>query len=422
MNSAAVEEAKEAPDTQLKRTPILIAVALSIIAAGSYTTLAGLLTITFVEQLGWSLSLISVGVSINMVLYGLTAPFSVFYMEKYGVRNVSVAALMVLVAGSFMCLMSNALIFTLSWGFLVGLGSGCLTMAYGALVARTWFPDAQGTVAGILTASAVFGQFALLPVWAEAITLYGWRAPLIGCGLLAFVAILVNYWFLSAERLGKHEDNFSNITNRSVINVFSTLFSVMGHRTFWILVALFLVCGATTNGLMWSHFTLASSDAGISATSASIVLLLIGVFNVFGTVFSGWLCDRISPRLILTFVFIARALTLLWLPLIFSSGFDTRLVAFGIIFGVLDVATVPPVIALCNRVFGQAGPSVFGWINAFHQIGAGAMALGGGLIRSSYGTYFGMWVLAGVLCVIAAVLVYASRYQSQDHRVATGSQ
>jgi predicted MFS family arabinose efflux permease len=84
----------------------------------------------------------------------------------------------------------------------------------------------------------------------------------------------------------------------------------------------------------------------------------------------------------------------------------------------LDVATVPPVITLCNRVFGREGPAIFGWINAFHQIGAGAMAASGGAIRESFGSYTLMWQLAGGLCFLAAVLVYLNRYK--EHSAGVG--
>jgi predicted MFS family arabinose efflux permease len=412
MSNYEIKEASEPTGSLKQRIPILAAVALSIIAAGSYTTLAGLLTRNFVEQLDWSVSAISLGISINMVLYGVTAPFSIYLMGKYGVRKISTISLLILALGSVLCLVPNALIFNISWGILVGVGCGSLTMAYGALVARTWFNDSQGIVAGILTASAVFGQFALLPFWAKMIDYFGWQAPLLGCGILALLAALINFYVLSRHRLGSHESNFSSEISKPFSSVFTILLSVMGERAFWTLVILFLVCGATTNGLLWSHFILACGDAGINATMASTVLLMVGVFNVVGTVFSGWLCDRISPRVILVFVFIGRALTLFWLPLILTNEFDPRLVTFGIVFGILDVATVPPIIALCNRVFGQDGPSVFGWINAFHQVGAGGMALVGGLMRANFGSYTSMWVLAGGLCVLAAFLVFTSSYRA----------
>ena len=72
------------------------------------------------------------------------------------------------------------------------------------------------------------------------------------------------------------------------------LLRYMRRRPFWILVLLFLICGATTNGIMWSHFTPAAVDCGITVEAASFVLALIGIFNVAGTMAAGWLADRMS--------------------------------------------------------------------------------------------------------------------------------
>lgn len=395
-----------------KQWAALVAAVVSIVAAGSYTTLAGLLSTTATAELGWSVSSISGGIGLNMALYGLTAPFAIFAMEKFGIRKVSVVALCTLMAGSALCLVPNLFLFNFSWGLLVGLGTGSLTMAYGALVARTWFGANQGTVAGVLTASAVFGQFAILPLWAELAALFGWQAPLLGCTALAAVAIVVNLLLMGDERRHAAEADGVRAGNKRFTDIFRVLFTVMKSRAFWTLVGIFLICGATTNGVMWSHFIPAAGDAGMSATAASSVLFLIGVFNVFGTVASGWLADRISSRLILAFVFVGRGATFLWLPLIMASDFDARIATFGILFGILDVATVPPVIVLCNRVFGREGPTVFGWINGFHQIGAGTMAFTGGMIRTTYGSYDLLWMIAGVLCIVAATLAYANRYRT----------
>ena len=167
---------------------------------------------------------------------------------------------------------------------------------------------------------------------------------------------------------------------------------------------------------MWSHFTPAAVDCGITVEAASFVLALIGIFNVAGTMAAGWLADRMSSRVILMVVFFGRSLTLLWLPLIFWGAFEPQLVVFGVIFGMLDVATVPPVIVLSNRVFGRNGAIVFGWINAFHQLGAGGMAFVGAHIRTQLGSYDLLWFASGVIAMVAALLVFLDRYETQDGR------
>jgi len=410
MNQMLVEKKPSAPN----KWGTLTAVIFSIIAAGSYTTLAGLISTQFIEQ-GWSAASISIGVGVNMAMYGITAPFAIFAMQRYGIRRVALMALTLLIFGSFVLLIPNLVIFNLSWGLLIGIGTGTLTMAYGALVARTWFPEKLGTVAGILTAAAVFGQFALLPAWAEIALLYGWRAPLIGCAVLAMIAMIANILLMKNQPLETTEKTVSFSAHaKRFMDVFPILISAMKSKPFWVLVFIFAICGATTNGLLWSHFTPATSAVGISVTVASSILFLIGVFNIVGTVSSGWLADRISPRLILSVVFFARAGTLFWLPVIIASGYNPQLITFGVLFGIMDVATVPPIILLCNRVFGDDGPAIFGWINAFHQIGAGAMALTGGLIWAEFEQYDYMWILAGGISVVASVAVFLNKYNKQQ--------
>ena len=401
--------------TRITNIRILTATIASIVAAGSYTTLAGLLITQFSIDLGWTAATVSVGVALNMLLYGVTAPFALILMDRYGIKPVSIAAMLLLLVGSAVCLWPSVTGFNFAWGFLVGLGTGCLTMAYGAHVARLWFPRSVGTVSGVLTAAAVVGQFALLPLWTAAMTRYGWQAPIMGCSALTIAAIVLNWiWMKEPD-----DHQLDQVTARSslflaIADVIIRLFQFMQHRTFWILVLLFLICGATTNGIMWSHFTPAVVDCGINVEFASFVLALVGIFNVAGTMAAGWLADRISSRVILMVVFCGRSLTLLWLPLIFWGAFETQLVAFGILFGMLDVATVPPIIVLCNRAFGRNGAIVFSWINAFHQLGAGGMAFVGAHIRTELGSYDLLWFATGLIAMGAAFLVFLDRYDGHD--------
>lgn len=397
------------------RRGLLVAGITSIVAAGSYTTLAGLLTTDLVETLGWGVDAIGPGIGINMLFYGLTAPVSIYAMQRYGIARVANLALVLLIMGSALILFPMPLVFNIAWGFVIGIGTGCLTMAYGSLIVKTWFPDRQGTISGYLVASSVFGQFALLPVWSEVMEAFGWRAPLIGSAMIAAVAIGINLVFLR-ERPGFR--SVREATRRPTgdgffESVFQSLLGAFRTRIFWVLVVLFMICGATTNGIMWSHFTMAAALCGLTVTAASSVLLLVGVFNVIGTTASGWLTDRISVRLILAVVFLVRALTLLWLPSMLDGVLDYRLVTFGMIFGIMDVATVPPVIAICNRVYGENGPSIFGWVNAFHQLGAGLMAYSGSVIWLVFGSYDPLWYVSGGLCAVACLVVFNGRYQGK---------
>jgi hypothetical protein len=169
------------------------------------------------------------------------------------------------------------------------------------------FRARSGLVSGVLTAAAVVGQFALLPLWTAAMTRYGWQAPIIGCGLLTIAATGLN-WLWMGEAEDRRQDRQGRKVPQQPLflvvgEVVIDLLRYMRRRPFWILVLLSLICGAKTNGIMWSHFTPAAVDCGITVEAASFVLALIGIFNVAGTMAAGWLADRMSSRVILMVVF-----------------------------------------------------------------------------------------------------------------------
>ncbi|GAA5063580.1 MFS transporter [Nocardia callitridis] len=402
---------------------------MALIAAGSFTTIAGLVTGPLVDTKGWGRTGIGAGVGINMVLYGAVAPFTAAAMDRYGVRRVTALALLVLAVSSVLIaeLTPSVLWFVLWWGLLVGIGTGSITMVFGATVANRWFREKIGLATGVLTAASVLGQFAMLPLLSVVLAQQDWRWPVLMCGGLAVLALIGVLIFLrdspaavGALRYGaadSRDDGAPSATSRSV-NPFrrtiDALRECLRDSRFWVLAFMFALCGATTNGLMWSHFTPAAHDHGMAATSASGLLAIIGATNILGTVSAGWLSDRIEPRLLLALFFLGRGLSLAVLPVLLVSDLNPSLVTFAVFFGILDVATVPPTLALCRHYFGENAALAFGWVNVFHQFGAGAMGLVGGMIREVGGSYTPVWILGAVGCVLAAVLGATT---SRIHRV-----
>lgn len=393
--------------------------AAALMATGSYTTIAGLITEPLVTTQDWSRGDIGIAVAINMVLYGAVAPFSAALMDRYGIRKIAVFAL-VLLAGSSTLLVTatpSAGWFIVWWGFLVGVGTGSITMVFGATVANRWFADRIGLATGILTSASVVGQFAILPLLSTLMSRTDWRAPIMVCGALAAGAAALAFFALRDDpsdlgvaRYGSNpvrdlEARSTTASGQSALaRTLHVLRNCVRNPAFWLLSFMFFLCGATTNGLLWSHFTPAAHDHGMAATAASSLLALVGIANILGTVSAGWLSDRIEPRILLAGSFLVRGSTLAVLPLIFTSQVNPSLVGFAIMFGILDVATVPPTITLCRHYLGADSALAFGWVNVAHQIGAGAMAVTGGLIRESVGAYTSVWILSAFLCVAAATM------------------
>ena len=125
---------------------------------------------------------------------------------------------------------------------------------------------------------------------------------------------------------------------------------------FWLLAGSFAICGMTTNGLIGTHFIPAANDHGMPTTVAAGLLATIGILDVAGTVFSGWLTDRVDPRILLVVYYTGRGVSLLLLPSLLSPHAEPSTWVFVIFYGLDWVATVPPTIVLCRNYFGAQHP------------------------------------------------------------------
>jgi len=148
----------------------------------------------------------------------------------------------------------------------------------------------------------------------------------------------------------------------------------------------------------------AAHDHGMAMTTAAGLLAVVGVFDIVGTIGSGWLTDRVDPRLLLGVYYTLRGASLAVLPLLMTDQVKPSMVVFVVFYGLDWVATVPPTVVLCRQLYGDAGTVVFGWVFAAHQLGAAAAAAAAGTVRDLTGAYTIAWLSAGALCAVAAVL------------------
>jgi predicted MFS family arabinose efflux permease len=182
-----------------------------------------------------------------------------------------------------------------------------------------------------------------------------------------------------------------------------------GSGAFWLLVGGFTICGLTTSGLLGTHFIPAAHDHGMPETTAAGLLALVGIFDIAGTIFSGWLTDRFDAAVLLGVYYGLRGLSLLVLPDLFAATAHPSMLVFILFYGLDWVATVPPTIALCREKFGASAPVVFGWVSASHQVGGAVAATAAGAVRDSFGAYTLAFYAAGGLSIIAAVLSLSIR-------------
>ncbi|BDH11432.1 MFS transporter [Streptomyces hygroscopicus] len=397
--------------------------ALAIIAAGAFSTMPGLLVDPLHKEFGWSHGEISFAVWVNMALNGLTAPFAAALMDRFGMRRVVAGALVVIAAGAALTtVMTEPWQLTLYWGVLVGLGCGSMAMAFAATVTNRWFVKRRGLVTGLLTAASVFGQFVFLPLLSWIVDHHHWRAGTVTVGLTSLIVVPFVWLLLRNHPADVGLKPYGSqafvpmppVASGSGRRTLSVLAAVVRTGPFWLLAATFAICGASTNGIMWTHFTPAAHDHGMPVTVASSLLAMVGIFNVVGTISSGWLTDRINPRWLLGSYYALRGLLLMFLPAMMGPTIQLPLISFVVLFGVLDVATVPPTIALCREFYGADSAIAFGWVLAAHQLGAGLVAFGSGVARDALGSYDLVWMATGALCCAAAMLAVIIRRPGPD--------
>ncbi|WP_411105431.1 MFS transporter [Streptomyces sp. cmx-4-9] len=389
----------------------------TIIGAAAFASLPGLLIEPLHEEFDWSRATIGFAVSVNLALYGLTAPFAAALMDRFGIRRVVALALLVIAGGSVATVwMTAPWQLVLFWGVLVGLGSGSMALAFAATVTNRWFTARRGLVTGILTAAGASGQLVFLPLLSWLVEHHGWRPAAVTVSLAA-LAVAPFVWLLLRDHpadlgLAPYGGAYApkpgpvpGAARRAV----AVLVKAARTGPFWLLAGTFAICGASTNGLVKTHFVPAAHDHGMPVTAAAGLLAVIGVFDVVGTIASGWFTDRFDARRLLAVYYALRGVSLLFLPVLLAPSVHPPMVFFIVFYGLDWVATVPPTIALCREHYGEDSAIVFGWVLASHQVGAALVAFLGGAARDAFGSYDVVWYASGALCAMAALMAVVIR-------------
>lgn len=384
-----------------------VAFAAVLVAAGIRAA-PGVFIVPLETDLGWSRAAISFAVSIGLLLHGLTSPFAGRLTDRLGPRRIMLGGLALLgVSTIASATVTELWQLTLFWGVLSGIGTGVATAVLGATVANRWFVTRRGFVLGLFGAAGSAGQLVFVPLLMWLVVQAGWRGSMVAIAATALALLPVVLLLMrddpadvGLKPLGAPPEY---VPPAAAVASFAI---IMGRavRTpeFWLLSGSFFVCGATSNGIIGTHFIAHSIDHGIPEVTAAGALALMGGMNFAGTLVSGWLTDRFDPRKLLAVYYTGRGLSLLLLP--FVTEFS-GLAVFAVVFGLDYIATVPPTAALVADIFGRRNVgTVFGWVFAAHQIGAALAAYLGGVSRVVTGDYRTAFLTAGVVAVIGGAM------------------
>lgn len=377
-------------------------------------------------EFGWSRTLIASAVSMNLLLFGIAAPISGFLIDRFGPRKVMIGSLSLLIVGvSGTMVMTQFWQFFLVWGVIVGLGAGGVGSVLTATVGNRWFVAKRGLALGILGSASSTGQIIFLPLFMAMITYAGWRLGSMALIVVALILLPLIFLFMrddpsevglepygAGDPTAATKGSAASLRGMPSKNATITAKEVITHPTFWLLAGSFFVCGGTANGLIGTHLIPHEIEIGIPQIAAASLLGIMGGLNMVGTIFSGWMIDKVRPQRWLALVYALRGCSLLVLPFVHDfSG----LVFFAVIYGLDWFATVPPSMAITADTFGKQNVGkVYGWIFMSHQIGAAIMASTAGAIRTWMGDYQFAFLSGGVIAMIAAGLALQIKMKPRE--------
>ena len=381
------------------RTPlVLIAVgcAIALISFGPRSALGQFLTPLSFDR-GWGRDVFSFAIAIQNLLWGLGQPLAGGIADRFGpVRVLWAGAILYGLGLALMAYSTTPIALDITAGVMIGFGlSGCsfpmVVGALGKLVPESWRSFAFG--AG--TAAGSFGQFVYSPLARALIDTFSWQT-----GLLVFAGLMLLVLPLSLVLATR--DTAPRPGAAAPQSLKHALGEAFGHRSYVLLVLGFFTCGFQL-AFVTVHLPSYLLDRGLSAEVGAWTIAVIGLFNIVGSLTSGWLAGRMPKRYILSFIYFGRALAVVAFITLPATTAGTLI--FGAVTGLLWLSTVPPTSGLVALMFGTRWLAMlFGFAFFSHQVGGFLGVWLGGLLFESTGSYNVVWWLSVFFGVASAVI------------------
>ena len=383
------------------RTPALIIICGCVIAMLGFGPRSSLgFFLTPMSQLhNWGRDVFALALAVQNLLWGVGQPFAGAVADRYGPTRVLAGGALLYAAGLFLMAYSTTpSTLTLSAGVLIGFGlSGCsftiVVGAFGKLLPDEW----RSTAFGLGTAAGSFGQFLFSPLAVALIGSIGWYGALVVFSLLMLIILPLSI-VLSAPR----KSAAAAAAAAPAQSYKQALTEAFGHRSYILLVLGFFTCGFQL-AFTTVHLPAYLLDRGLSAQVGGWTVAAIGLFNIVGSVTSGYLGSRMPKRYILSIIYFSRAASIAAFVLLPVT--TTTTVIFGAVTGLLWLSTVPPTSSLVAVMFGTRWLAMLFGIAFFsHQVGGFLGVLLGGLAYDHFGTYDPVWWLGVAFGIISALI------------------
>jgi predicted MFS family arabinose efflux permease len=376
--------------------PTLAAAGIMAITMGTRQSL-GLFVGPIDASTGLGITTISLALAIGQFAWGAVQPVAGAVSDHYGPRMVLIGGVILLAIGSAITPFMNSgfgLIVSLGLLSAIGSGVGSFSVLIGAASQRLPV-EARGSASGVINAGGSFGQFVFAPVLQRLIQSFGWMGAMWTMAVMTLAALpLVGKLTTPIKAPVAHTH-----ANTGMLTAIST---AMKNPSYLLLHAGFFTCGFHIAFLV-THLPGEVNLCGLPPSVASWSLAIIGLSNIFGSLYAGWCISRYRSKYILAAMYGSRAALIALYLLMPRTELTFYLFAIGL--GFTWLATVPPTAALVGKLFGiRYLATLFGLVVLTHQIGGFFGAYLGGLAISHFGDFGWMWYADMALAALAALL------------------
>jgi len=376
----------------------LIAACIVVLISLGVRQTFGLFFIDFKDELDITITQSGLAIGVQMLVWGLTGPIFGAIADKYGGHQAICLAFIFYILGIYFLYSgpNTGLFFQLDLGVLVGIGLGGTAISIPMAIVGKHFPLSNRTIAmSIVTAVGSFGYF-ISPLYTSySLIKNGWEDTLFVFMIFLFIGLIVALFVRSpftAQSIEKTDNQ----------SIFEALKEAFKNKSFIFLSSGFFVCGFHIT-LVGAHVPKYVIDRGLESWTAAAILSLIGLFNIFGSLLSGYLSTKISKKFILSSIYTLRGISIILF--IFLPASNINAFIFGASFGFLWLSTVPATSGIVAHIFGTKYLGVlYGIVFLSHQVGSFFGAFLGGLFHDLYGSYDYAWYLAIALSVFAAII------------------
>ena len=376
---------------------LIAACAVVLISLGVRQTF-GLFFMDFKNDLGISLTQSGLAIGLQMLMWGLSGPIFGVIADKYGGHKAIFLAFIFYIAGIYFLYSgpNTGIFFQIDLGILVGIGLGGTAISIPMSIVGKHFPLSNRTIAmSIVTAVGSFGYF-ISPLYTSySLANNGWINTLFIFFIVLFIGLIISF-FVRSPSLAQ---SIQKVNDQSTLSALSEAFK---SKSYVLLTAGFFVCGFHIT-LVGTHVPTYVIDRGLEGWTAAAILSLIGLFNIFGSLLSGYLSTKMSKKIILSGIYLLRGVSICFF--IFLPPSNISAFIFGASFGFLWLSTVPPTIGIVAHIFGTKHLGLlYGIVFLSHQIGSFFGSYLGGLFHDLYGSYNYAWYLAIALSIFAGII------------------